>query len=57
MAAAVEVFNEVDNVVLSFADNRAAEYWALSGEATWASVRPASPADRMGFSLTDFLSS
>ena len=52
--ASIEVYNEVDNVVYTFNDSRAAEYWALSGEPTWSGIRPAQPADRAGFALTDF---
>ena len=41
----VDVFEEVDQVVYTFADETALTAWALDGEATYVSVRPAEPDD------------
>lgn len=42
-----DVFEEVDEVVYTFADDDALEAWALHGKETYVSVRPARPEDRI----------
>ena len=40
-----DVFEEIDQVVYTFADEPALTAWALDGEATYLSVRPADAQD------------
>ena len=40
-----DVFEEIDQVVYTFADEPALTAWALDGEATYVTVRPAGPGD------------
>lgn len=42
-----DVFEEIDELVYTFPDDDALEAWALHGEETYISVRPAEPADRI----------
>ena len=40
-----DVFEEIDDLVYTFEGDAALAAWSLDGEATYVSVRPATPAD------------